>query len=110
VNEVCDILLYWVATRDWKAAFHVVVPQRKFEIGKKVEKLRKRRERRTTDVEREGNSEGDSEVKREAIKEDAGEASSNTDEGSMQVSTIIRVSRFVLIAFQANIYHDSTEN
>lgn len=99
VNEVCDILLYWIATRDWKAAFHAVVPSRKFEQGKKAEKIRKRQERRITDLGREGNpDEGNSDVKGEATKEDmSGESSSNTDEGPNQVSTITRVSRFVLI-------------
>jgi hypothetical protein len=86
VNEVCDILLYWIATRDWKSAFHAVVPSRKFEMGKKAEKIRKRRERRITDLGREGNpDEGNSDV---ATKEEiSGESDSNTDEESKQVST-----------------------
>jgi len=88
-------LLYWIAARDWKAAFYAVVPPRKFEKGKKAEKLRKRKERRATNMDCEVNSEeGDSEVKDEAPKEDmASESSSDTDEGgSMQVSTTSRVS------------------
>jgi len=95
VNEVCDILLYWIATRDWKAAFHAVVPPRKFEKGKKAEKNRKRRERRVTGLGREGNpDEADSDVKDEAPKEDiSGESSSHTDDEELkQVSTITRVS------------------
>ena len=93
VNEVCDILLYWIATRDWKAAFQAVVPSRKFENGKKAENFRKRKERRITDLRREGNpDEGNSDIKDEASKEDmSGESGSNTDEGSKQVSTVTRV-------------------
>lgn len=89
MNEVCDILLHWIATRDWKAAFYAVIPPRKFETGKKAEKLRKRKERRSINVGCEGNSDGgDSGVDDEAPEE--GEPSSNTDEeGSKQVSTII---------------------
>jgi len=87
VNQVCDILLYWIATRDWKAAFHAVVPPRKFEKGKKAEKIRKRQERRATDLGREGNpNEGDSDVNDASPKDDiAWESSSNTDEGSKQL-------------------------
>ena len=89
MNEVCDILLYWIATRDWKAAFHAVVPSRKFEKGKKAEKFRKRKERRITDLAREDNpDEGDSNVKDEAPKEDM----SDISEESKQVSTTIRIS------------------
>ena len=95
MNEVCDILLYWITTRDWKAAFYAVVPPRKFEKGKKAEKFRKRKERKIIDQGREGNpDEGDSDVKDEARKEDMSEgSSSDTGEGeSKQVSTIIRIS------------------
>ena len=87
-------MLYWITTRDWKAAFYAVVPPRKFEKGKKAEKFRKRKERRITDQGREGNpDEGDSDVKDEAPKEDMSEgSSSDTGEGeSKQVSTNIRI-------------------
>jgi hypothetical protein len=70
VNEVCDILLHWIAARDWKAAFYAVVPPRKFEKGKKAEKLRKRKERRSTNMGCEAPEGGM-----------AAESSSDTDEG-----------------------------
>jgi hypothetical protein len=86
VKKVCDILLHWIATRDWKAAFYAVVPPRKFEKGKKAEKLRKRRERRATKVEHEDDSDegSDFEVIDEAFAEGmVGEPSSETgQEGS----------------------------
>lgn len=85
-------MLHWIATRDWKAAFYSVVPARKFEIGKKAEKLRKRKERRVTNVGYEGDSdEGDSEVRDEATQAGMmGESSSGADEEeSEQVSTIL---------------------
>ena len=83
MNEVCDILLYWIAARDWKAAFYAVVPPRKFEKGKKAEKLRKRKERRSTNMECEVDSgEGDSEAKDEVPEGGmAAESTSDTDEG-----------------------------
>ena len=63
-------MLYWIATRDWKAAFHAVVPPRKFETGKKAEKLRKKQERRVTGLGREDEpDEGDSDDSDEAPKE-----------------------------------------
>lgn len=95
MHEVCAILLYWIASRDWKAAFHAVVPPRKFEKGKKAEKLRKRQEKRVTGLGREGSpDEGDFDVKDDAPKEDiSGESSSHTDdEDPTPVSTITRVS------------------
>lgn len=93
MNEVCDILLYWIAARDWKAAFYAVVPPRKFEKGKKAEKLRKRKERRANNIEHGVNSdEGESEGKGGTPEKMAAESSSdNSEEGSMQVSTIMRV-------------------
>jgi len=99
VNQVCDILLYWIVARDWKAAFYAIVPPRKFEKGKKAEKLRKRKERRATNIECEVNSdEGDSEVKDETPEEDmaAGSSSDTDEEGSVQV--------------QAKLCHASTSN
>jgi hypothetical protein len=78
MNKVCDILLHWIANHDWKAAFYAVVPPRRFEKGKKAEKLRKRKEKRGTHVEYAGDSdEGDSEVKDGAPE---AEASSDINE------------------------------
>ncbi|KAJ7693822.1 guanine-1-methyltransferase-domain-containing protein [Mycena rosella] len=31
VNQAFEILVHWVDTRDWEAAFHAVIPKRKFE-------------------------------------------------------------------------------
>jgi len=95
VNEVCDILLHWITTRDWKAAFYAVVPPRKFEAGKKTEKLRKRKERRATNVRPEVNTDGgDSEVNDEHTGEDMVEefSSESDEERPQQVSTTLRVS------------------
>ncbi|KAJ6610410.1 guanine-1-methyltransferase-domain-containing protein [Mycena sp. CBHHK59/15] len=33
VNQAFEILVHWVETRDWEAAFHAVIPKRKFEDG-----------------------------------------------------------------------------
>jgi tRNA (guanine9-N1)-methyltransferase len=33
VNQVFEILLKWVETRDWEEALHSVIPKRKFQGG-----------------------------------------------------------------------------
>ncbi|KAJ7437076.1 guanine-1-methyltransferase-domain-containing protein [Mycena galericulata] len=35
VNQAFEILVHWVETRDWEAAFHAVIPKRKFEDNSK---------------------------------------------------------------------------
>jgi len=35
VNQVFDIMLKWVETRRWEAAFHAVIPKRKFQRADK---------------------------------------------------------------------------
>lgn len=34
VNQVFEILLNWVETRNWETAFHTVIPKRKFNTQK----------------------------------------------------------------------------
>jgi tRNA (guanine9-N1)-methyltransferase len=35
VNQAFEILVHWVETRDWEAAFHAVIPKRKFDESNK---------------------------------------------------------------------------
>ncbi|KAH8830984.1 guanine-1-methyltransferase-domain-containing protein [Flagelloscypha sp. PMI_526] len=45
VNQVFEIMIHWVETRDWEKALYAVMPKRKFEeVGKKASKRAKKKE------------------------------------------------------------------
>lgn len=44
MNQVVEILCKWTETRDWEQALHSVIPKRKFQQGKKRDRVEEEKE------------------------------------------------------------------
>ena len=54
VNQVVDIMLHYLRTRDWAEAFEAAIPQRKFKASKKARRRQAARDGATVDAGEDG--------------------------------------------------------